>query len=157
MIVYRNITVCMMQTLSLLLKLVSVHCCESTSVYDLDVVYWMTTIVFNFSSEIPVLLHCRKASSVCWEPTEMSSCIACLYAISFVVCVSISPSVSEFSFNTSRSAYFSRGFLKSAAVCMKCVYFVRRSDFICTLFSPSRPSYEQPVHRTVDPVKYYFL
>jgi len=65
------------------------------------------------------MLHCRKASSVCWEPTESQLNCLSLYHINFNMCV-VFPSVSEFSFNTSRSAYFSHDFLKSAAVFILC-------------------------------------
>lgn len=79
-----------------------------------------------------VMLHCRKANSVCWEPTERQLHCLSLYRIIFNICV-VFPSVSEFSFNTSRSAYFSRDFLKSRAVFILCGNEILYAFVLCFL------------------------
>jgi hypothetical protein len=87
-----------------------------------------------------VMVHCRKASSVCWEPTESQLHCLSLYHIIFNICV-VFPSVSEFSFNTNKSAYFSCDFFKNYLLYLFCVEI---KSYMHLLFA-SCPSYEQPL------------
>jgi len=147
-IVYRNGIVCMrvffiqalIHSVSLILKVVVGQFLGEVLHFMIEMHLLDEHYSIQLQQRKPsVMLRYRKVSSVCWEPSESQLHCLPLFHIIFNMCV-VLPSVSKFSFDTSRSDYFSHDFLNSPAIFI-CVEIESYMHF---LFA-SCPTYEQPL------------